>query len=145
MTIEDVLNSRGYGLHFNTVLSLTAPHAAYPGKTPARRAGILRRLEALDAQTRDTLDTLAASLRSSPSFDTLSPEELYMLRQRMLCALDFLSRLADSLPTPTWLSTSSCSLEAEDRWLLLGVWREFGPFWVQNLAWRISRGLPDPA
>jgi hypothetical protein len=143
MTIDDLLKSRGAGLHFNSLLLLTEPCAAYPGKTPAPRVGILRHLQTLELQTQDRLNTSVSQIRDGSYFETFSQEESYMLRQRLLCALDFLSRLADSLPTPEWLSTASAQLELEDAWLLVGVWREFGPFWLQNLAWRISRGATD--
>jgi hypothetical protein len=143
MTIEDMLKSRGSGLHFHSLLLLTEPHSDYPGKRPAPRVGILRHLEKLDGQTRDTLDMLVQALRVDASFEGLSPAEFYMLRQRLLCSLDFLARLADSLPAPQWLSTDAPRLELEDRWLLIGVWKEFGQAWLQNLAWRLSRGLPQ--
>ena len=143
MEIRQLLDSRGCGIHFCLLLARTEPHAAYPGRLPGPRAGIFRRLEALDGQTRDRLDRLAASLRSEPAFESLGPPELYMLRQRMHCALDLLSRLADSEPSPGWLSTDGFDLEPQDAWLLGGVWREFGAFWLQNLAWRLSKGLPE--
>lgn len=66
-----------------------------------------------------------------------------MLRQRMHCAIDFLARLAESLPDPDWLHTRSMDLALEDQWLLLGVWKEFGLSWLQNLAWRISKAIPE--
>lgn len=140
MTIDDLLKSRANGVHFSMLFALTEPHAAYPGKRPAPRVAIQRSLEALDGRTRDRLDTLATTLRANPDFDGLTPEESYMLRQRLLCSLDLLSRLADSLPTPEWLSTADSRLASEDHWLLIGIWKEFGPFWLQNLSWRLSRG-----
>lgn len=65
-----------------------------------------------------------------------------MLRQRILSAFDVLSRLADSLPTPDTLSASE-SDALGDAWLLGGMWREFGPFWTQGLAWRLSQGMAE--
>ncbi len=143
MTVQELLKSRANGLHFLMTLSRTDPYATYPGRTPARRADILRHLQVLDAQTTDTLDTLATSLRAAAFPSTLSPHDLYMLRQRMHCAIDFLARLAESLPDPDWLHTRSMDLALEDQWLLLGVWKEFGLSWLQNLAWRISKAIPE--
>jgi hypothetical protein len=143
MHLETLLKSRANGLHWTLMFHHTEPHAKYPGRIPAPRAGILKRLTALNAQTTDSLDTLASSLRAAPLLDELSPEECYMLRQRMRCALDILERLCDSQPAPAWLSKDGIAIEPEDRWLLAGLWQEFGTFYLQNLAWRISRGLPE--
>ena len=143
MTLEDMLKSRLRRLHFELLIERTDPHAVYPGKLPARRAGILRYLETLDARTRDRLDTLIDSLRSEPFAPELEPAVAYMLRQRMRCALDTLQRLVDAAPSPEWLCTASLELAAEDHWLLIGLWNEFGMFWLQNLAWRIAHGLPE--
>ena len=143
MNIEDILKSRSNGLHYSSMFSLTEPHSNYPGKLPAPRTAILKRLESLDAQTLNTLDALATSLRSEPFFDKLLPDELYMLRQRLNCAIDFLARLADSMPSPGWLSAATDKLSDEDQWLLVGIWKEYGLFWLQNLAWRISRGAQE--
>lgn len=140
MSIQEILNSRGNGLHYNQILSLTEPHSSYPGKTPASRIAILRHLAKLDEQSLAVLNELAFNLRSKPFPKSLTSTELYMLRQRLLCGLDTLSRLADSAPNPDYLSTNTSDLEIEDRWLLIGIWREFGTHWIQNLAWRISRG-----
>ena len=141
--VEDILKSRIQGLHFSELLRLTEPHAAYPGKLPARRDGILRKLETLDAQTLGRIDTLVGQLRSAPLPSECDPIVGYMLRQRLRCALDVLARLQDSSPTPGWLCTASAALAVEDHWLLIGLWREFGACWLQNLAWRISRGIAD--
>lgn len=56
MTINEFLQSRANGIHFNTLLLMTEPHAAYPGKLPSPRVSILRHLQRLDAETRDMLD-----------------------------------------------------------------------------------------
>jgi len=125
------------------MLEFTEAHREYPGNNRTQRADVLKTLEGLHAQTKDSLDGLSLSLRVDPSLDCLSQEEVYMFRQRLLCALDFLSRLADTLPTPDFLSTSSSSLELEDQWILVGIWNEFGPFWIQNLAWRLSQGADE--
>jgi hypothetical protein len=142
MDIQKLLDSRTSDTsHWTQMMRLTDPHSAYPGKLPAGRDDILFHLEELNLQTAGKLDTLASSLRSSPCFSALSPAELYLLRQRLRCALDILARLADSQPTtPGWLSIAGFELEQEDRWLLAGLWREFGTFWLQNLSWRLSHG-----
>jgi hypothetical protein len=141
MDIEDILKSRAASINAVLMLDQTSAYSTYPGKTPAPRVGILRHLEKLNEQTSHTLDTVVYKLRSEPLPEELSPVDFYMFRQRLLCAHDFLSRLEDSLPIPRWLSASSNDLEREDQWLLIGVWKEFGQFWLQNLAWRISRGV----
>lgn len=140
MTANDILKSKSASFYVASLLDATS-QIKFPtvGK---RRDRILSRLEEMNESTSDTLEAFLTKPR--PMVFTpkgLTDIELYMLRQRHLCALDILSRLADSEPSSGWLTFGSGELDEEDAFLYQGLWNEFGQYWLSSLAWRIARGL----
>lgn len=140
MTINDVLKSRRSGMHFRSLMQLTEGYEAYPGRLPARLETVRKTLGRLESLTADGLDEKLSMMRSMGLPAQLSPEERYMLRQRLDCALDFLVRLRDSLPSDGYLRKECIGLAEEDHWLLVGAWRQYGRMWLHFLAERVLAG-----
>jgi hypothetical protein len=142
MTVEEILKSRSCGPRFTSLLAEVGS-CAYPGKWPASRTRILARLRTIDGQTQGTLDTFATEPHALPSIPSWGAPERYMLKHRLLNALDILSRLAYSSPSEGLLRTTG-GLKEEDDWLFRGLWYAFGSIWMERLAESLSRGLPQP-
>ncbi len=139
MTLNDILKSK-LGSQYVPSLLAETESITFPYPT-SRRDVILRRLEELNIETHDAIEIFICSPHGM-LFDRrhLSDRELYMLRERVKCAIDFLSRLSDALPSQQWFSTGGADLETEDTFLYSGIWREFGQQWMASLAWRLARG-----
>jgi hypothetical protein len=83
MTVSEISASRNSGLVYTMWIAQTEKAIDYPGNPAAPREDILARLRELDERTRDKLDRFSGSLREQTSFQKLSRDELYMLRQRL--------------------------------------------------------------
>lgn len=142
MTINDILKSKTSVASPLNILLVQTGKVKFPYVTE-RRDRVLRLLEEMNDQTLEKLDGLAPHLHEILSLDqcSLSETETYMLGQRVRCGLDFLTRLNDTQPSQSWLCAATDFLEEEDTFLFLGVWRQFGQYWLANLAWRLARGF----
>ena len=138
MTIDELLDECGKDSRYSAMLALSQD-LVYPGKLPAAREKILLALDVWDMHVNEWFE------RTILDFDDkkrpLSEQDVYILAQRYACAADFLTRLADSLSTPELLSVGNLPPDMRDSWLLVGIWREYGQVWRQNLAWRLVNGL----
>ena len=127
MTINDILKSKANITSPLNILLVQTGKVKFPYVTE-RRDRVLSCLEEMDAQTHEKLEELAPRVHQILSLDGggLSETELYMLGQRVRCALDFLTRLVDAQPFPQWFCAETDSLEDESIFLFQGIWREFG-------------------
>jgi hypothetical protein len=144
--INDILKSRIVASAYR--ISLYNQASGLNIRFPKTRQAILRQLEKMNMSTCDTIDNFILKPREnifSQELSGLSDIEVFMLAQRWECGLDVLSRLRDAETENIYLELQCCDArqvqDQEEIFMLIGLWNEFGGYWIANLAWRISKGF----
>jgi len=142
MTSQALLDKYQYHPY---VVELIQCASRLPIQFPKERKDILWEIEEMAIQTHKAIEDLAFNpLANHFERGHLTDSEVFVLWCRWACALDMLARVTDALPSQSFLSISNSSESFEIAFLISGLWKEFGQYWMGQRAWRIEQGHPEP-